>query len=171
MVLANVLNVKGKDLMSRVEIMYLAPGGHYLRRVCHLTAKWPIYLLNNHDKQAHIIKHNEVFAMTEPLRFDTWEQLRDAEPPSPPPTIAWRQIVCEANNMWPIRADPEADPQSHSRERRDALQEARQDAYVDSARMRGGMPWLMQAAAVTGLCIAAGGFLLMATIVLTSKYG
>ena len=154
--------------MSQVEVMYLQEGGHYRRRVCRLTPKWPKYLMNTKDRQAHIVKRQEIFPMVTPIRLETWADLVEADPPDPPPAISWRQMVCQDNGMWPHSPIPEIDPQEVSRDRRDGLQAGLQDAYVAGARART-PDWFMQASGITVLGIAAVAFLMIVLIVVSGR--
>lgn len=154
--------------MSQVEVMYLQEGGHYRRRVCRLTPKWPKYLMNTKDRQAHIVKRSEIFPMVQPLRLETWADLVEADPPDPPAVISWRQMVCQDNGMWPHSPIPQLDPQEVSRDRRDGLQAGLQDAYVSGARARA-TDWLMQAPGIAALCVAGMAMTLIVVIVVSGR--
>ena len=157
--------------MTAVEVTYLKPGGVYRRRVCKLLDRWPIYLLNERDKQAHIVKGDEIFPMVSPIRLDTWEDLINEEPPDPAPEITMRQMVCEDNSMWPHAATPSPDPRMRSRDRRNALQEARQSAWIDASIARKGIHWVNQLGVMTGVVIAGAAGLLIIAIVWAQVYG
>jgi len=120
---------------------------------------------------AHIVSQDEIFQMVKPIRFDRWEDLMFEDPPDPPAEVAWRQMVCEDNAMWPHAAVPAPDPRIRSRQRRNALQEARQDAWVNASVARQGIHWLNQVGVMTGVVIAGGAGLLILAIVASKVYG
>jgi hypothetical protein len=156
--------------MSLITITYLGAGGRYRRRNANLDGKWPLYLINQRDQMAHIVEDQPIFAAQPEVPLNTWRDLVMENPPNPPVTVQKRMMVSEDNAMWGITPEPFTDPIEHIRQRRRALQEARQAAQSAAAKAIGGS-FIQQAGFLAGAVIAAAAGLLICLIVASEKFG
>ena len=156
--------------MSLITITYLGAGGRYRHRNANLDGKWPLYLINQRDQMAHIVEDQPVFPVQPPVELDSWRTLVMEDPPTPPVVVQKRMMVCEDNGMWGITPEPFTDTIEHTRQRRRALQEARQAAESAAAKAIGGS-WIQQAGFLAGAVIAAAAGLLICLIIASEKFG
>ena len=92
------------------------------------------------------------------------------DPPNPPIRVEKRMMVCEDNAMWAITPEPFTDSIEHTRQRRRALQEARQAAESAAAKaIQGSL--IQQAGFLAGAVIAAAAGLLICLIIASEKFG
>ena len=119
---------------------------------------------------AHIVEDQPVFPVHTPVHLDTWRDLVTENPPYPPVTVQKRMMVCEDNGMWAVTPEPFTDSIEHTRQRRRALQEARQAAETAAANAIGGS-LIQQAGFLAGAVIAAAAGLLICLIIASEKFG
>jgi hypothetical protein len=119
---------------------------------------------------AHIIEDHPIFPVMEPIVLENWRELVLENPPYPPAQVNNRMLVCEDNGMWAISPEPFTDPIEQTRQRRRALQEARQAAQSEASRAVKGS-FVEQAGFLAGVVIAAAAGLLLCLIVAMEKFG
>ena len=155
--------------MSLIQTIYLEIGGRYRKRNTDLGGKWPLYLINRRDQMAHIIEDQPIFPVQPAVVLNDWRELVLQDPPNPPATVGKRMMICEDNSMWAVSPEPFTDPIEHTRQRRRALQEARQAAESDAAKARQGSAF-QQAGFLAGAVIAAAAGLTICLIVASEKF-
>jgi hypothetical protein len=155
--------------MSLIQTIYLEIGGRYRKRNTDLGGKWPLYLINRRDQMAHIIEDQPIFPVQPPVDLENWRDLVLRDPPDPPTRVEKRMMICEDNSMWAVSPEPFTDPIEHTRQRRRALQEARQAAESDAAKAGQGSAF-QQAGFLAGAVIAAAAGLTICLIVASEKF-
>ena len=90
----------------RVKTTYRAAAGRLRRRIVNLPGKWPNFLVNDPDKQVHLITGKAVYPSMVPARLNSIRDLAQFVFPPPPRIVEERLMNCEENSFWPITVYP-----------------------------------------------------------------
>ena len=152
-------------MTAHVSIIYLGLGQRWRRRQVSYSEEWPIYLINQRDRQAHIARDNPIFAKQAPIKINTWQGLVDAIPPQDPPLVEGQLMICEDNSPWPVVARPWTTALDRTRSRLKVQQEARQRAETLATKDWAGASPMVHLIGLTAIGIAAAAGLVTVAIV------
>ena len=88
--------------MPMGEILYLNSVGGFRKKKVKLDPTHPIVVKNHKDKQAHALDEKPVHSVLPPVRFDSFEELLEADAPKDPLIVSKWGIVCADNAVWPL---------------------------------------------------------------------
>ena len=153
--------------MSRVKIIYRAAAGRFHRRTVDLSGKWPNLLLNNVDKQVHIINGKAVFPQMAPIPLNDWQGLLTQERPTPPRFIETRMAFCEDNSFWPIDIRPFSSNAQKASDCDAFYQETLQASKVSSAAEVGSNPRDKKIFLVAAIVSVVGAVVILGDLAIT----
>jgi len=155
--------------MSRVSIMYIGEGQRYRRQKVPFSMEFPTFLINDHDRQAHILGGGPLWMKQRPVALNTWDELVKATPPRAPAIVEQRLMVIEDNSPWPVVPRPWTDRVERDRIQQRTQQEAYQWAETVVARDRTQQN-LMEKVGLTACAIAACAALGIFAIIATRAF-
>ncbi len=113
-------------MFNRLSCLYISVGNVYRRRKLTQESASPVTLLNNRDKQLHLLYGDPIFPKTVPAPVATVQDLLTVEPPPMMSVQEDRMLICEDNNPFALHRLPEAIP---AEEQLNVLQDSFQEWY------------------------------------------
>ena len=153
--------------MSRVKTIYRAAAGRYRRKTVDLSGRWPNFLLNNSDKQVHIINGKAVFPQMAPIRLDNWHQVMAQVRPTPPRYVENRMVFCEDNAFWPVDIRPFGSNEQKAADCYNFYQETLQASKASAAAEVGSKPRDKLIFAVASVVAVVGAGVILLDLAIT----
>lgn len=153
--------------MSHCMSIYRAAAGRYRRRKVESDGKWPNFLINNVDRQAHIINGKAVFPRAPLIRLDAWSDLQTQTRPAPPRYIEGRMVICEDNSFWPVDIRPFSSNAQKAADCDVFYQESLQASKAKNAAEVGANPRDKRIFAVASIVAVVGGLAIIGDLVIT----
>jgi len=153
--------------VSHVRIIYRAAAGRYRRRRAESDGKWPNFLINNVDKQAHIINGKAVYPQMPPIRLDEWSELQSQMRPPPPRFVEGRMVICEDNSFWPVDIRPYSSNAQKASDCDVFYQETLQNSKAKNAAEVGSNPRDKRIFAVASIVAVVGGLAIIGDLLIT----
>lgn len=88
---------------NKIGMEYLQANGRARRTNATTEERWPNFIVNHPDGQAHSLTHSPVFPLEKnPREFTEWNDLITAQPPDIEHFPDRLLCVCEDQGIWPI---------------------------------------------------------------------
>jgi hypothetical protein len=153
--------------VSHCMSIYRAAAGQYRQRRVENDGKWPNFLINNADQQAHIINGKAVFPRAPLIHLDEWSDLQTQARPAPPRYIEGRMVICEDNSFWPVDIRPFSSNAQKAADCDVFYQETLQASKAKNASEVGANPRDKRIFAVASIVAVVGGLAIIGDLLIT----
>lgn len=120
--------------MSKVGVIYLQPNNRYRKAQAETGVLSLGSIVNRSDHQWHTLSDSPVFYPGGVPRFETWEELLNAEPPLPDHHTDRAFCLCEDDNPWPLSLKEEPDLLDRQLQYEEFSNASQQMAYAGSVQ-------------------------------------